>query len=83
MSAGGGGAAPLGRIASLRQQTIEECQARMRRCQLPKLVDIRTRGLEVVRLESGFGLRDQINYFLRVFRRVYNGGRCRTRRLTL
>jgi hypothetical protein len=55
----------------------------MRRCQLPKLVDIRTRGLEVIRLESRFGLRDQVNYLLRVFRRVYNGGRSRAKRLTL
>jgi hypothetical protein len=55
----------------------------MRRCQLPKLVDIRTRGFEIIRLESRFGLRDQINYFRGVFRRVYNGGRSRAGRLTL
>jgi hypothetical protein len=83
MSAGGGGAAPLRRIASLRQQTVEERQARMRRCELPKLVDIRARALEVIRRESRFGLRDQINYFLRVFRRVNHRGRSRAGRLTL
>jgi hypothetical protein len=81
--AAGGGSAPLGGIDSLYQQAVEECQARMRWGELPKLVDIRADAFEVIRLESRFGLCNQIDYLLRVLRRVNNTGRGRKGRLTL
>jgi hypothetical protein len=48
----------------------------MRGCELPQLLDIGPRALEIVRLESRFRLRDQIGYFLRILRCVNNRG-CR------
>jgi hypothetical protein len=46
----------------------------MRGCELPQLLDIGPRALEIVSLESRFRLRDQIGYFLRILRCVNNRG---------
>jgi hypothetical protein len=47
----------------------------MRRRNLPQLVDVSARGLEIVSLECLFGLGDEIRDFLRVLRRMSNGRR--------
>jgi hypothetical protein len=55
------------RITAADQQTIEEIQPRMRRRQLPQFIDIRSRGLEIIRLESSFNLRNEVRDLTRIF----------------
>jgi hypothetical protein len=55
----------------------------VRRCHLPKLVDIRPRAFEVIPFERRFDLCHQIHYFLRIFRCVNSRCRGRARGLIL
>jgi hypothetical protein len=53
----------------------------MRRRNLPQLVDIRLRSVEIIALERRFGFRNQIRDFLRILRSLNDSGGCRMWRL--
>jgi hypothetical protein len=55
----------------------------MRRRHLPQLINISLRGLEIVGLESGLGLCNEIRDFLWILRSMSDRWRCRSRSVAL
>jgi hypothetical protein len=65
------------------QQTFEEFQSRVRTGDLPQLIDVGARALEIIGFECRLGLRNEICDFLWILRSVSDSRRRRLRSVAL